>query len=144
MDIRESSLKDVVAVNKTVVEFGEPYSEEYFQDRISDKKSLVVVAYIDSKPAGYIVAYDKYEDGSFYCWMAGVDPSYRRQGVLTALMQYQEVWAKDQGYTKIRIRTRNNKRQMLANLVKKGFLFTNVEHRDDILENRIDLEKEIV
>jgi ribosomal protein S18 acetylase RimI-like enzyme len=30
-----------------------------------------------------------------------VDPTYRRQGIGRALMEYAQVWAKDQGYTQI-------------------------------------------
>lgn len=61
-----------------------------------------------------------------------------------ALMNYQEEWAKKRGYTKIKIKTRNNRREMLHYLVKCGFCFYRVEEQENIGENRILLEKQIV
>lgn len=74
----------------------------HFLDRYKDKKRLILVAYADGQPAGYLVAYDKDDDGSFYCWMAGVDPLFRRCGILSELMKYLGDWAKGHGYGKIR------------------------------------------
>ena len=76
--------------------------------------------------------------------MAGVDNNYRRLGALTALMNYQMNWAKKKGYNKLKIRTRNNRREMLSFLVKNGFNFVSVEQRDNITENRINLEHDLI
>lgn len=76
--------------------------------------------------------------------MTGVDPRFRRMGILRELMAYQEKWAKGHGYKKITIKTRNNRREMLAYVVKAGFDFVGVEVRERVEENRIMLEKEIV
>ncbi len=46
--------------------------------------------------------------------MAGVDYKYRRKGALTKLMQYQIDWAKRQGYSKLKDKTRNARREMLS------------------------------
>ncbi len=56
-------------------------------------------------------------------------------------MQYQIDWAKRQGYSKLKIKTRNARREMLSFLVKNGFNFTEVEKKENIIENRINLEK---
>ncbi|MBP6256403.1 hypothetical protein KA405_01440 [Patescibacteria group bacterium] len=50
--------------------------------------------------------------------MAGVCPAWRGKGVLKTLMFYQDKRAKEKGYSKIKIKTRNNKRAMLSYLVK--------------------------
>lgn len=141
--VREAPLEEAVKVNNTITEFGEPYAQSYFEKRIASRISLIIVAYVDEKPAGYIIGYDKYDDSSFYCWMAGVNPRYRGIGVLKALMNYQEKWAKEKGYTKIKIKTRNNRREMLSYLIKYGFNFIEVEKQPDRDENRILLEKDI-
>ncbi len=141
--IKEVQIEEVVKVNRTIVEFDEPSQKEYFEDRYKNKKKLIIVAYIAGRPVGYIVGYDKFEDGSFYCWMAGVNPEFRKRGMLKALMDYEDKWAKGKGYNKIKIKTRNNRREMLAYLVKYGFFFTKVVEQSNIEDNRILLEKEL-
>lgn len=141
--VKEVPLEEAVKVGETVVEFGETYPKSYYEDRYGDSEHLIIVGYVDGQPAGYIVGYNRDDDGSFYCWMAGVNPLFRGKGVLKELMAYQLDWAKNHGYTKIRITTRNNRRSMLTYLVKYGFLFTEVTPADNMEENRIHLEKPI-
>ena len=139
--VREVPIEVAVQISGTVKEFDPPYSKANFEDRYKDREHLIIAGYVENQPAGYIIGYDRDQDGSFYCWMAGVNPRYRRKGVLTALMNYESDWAKSHGYTKLKITTRNNRREMLANLVSKGFLFTDVTPRPDPTDNRISLEK---
>ena len=138
--IKETIIEEAIKVNETIVEF-ESYSKSYFEDRYKNRDKLIIVAYLDDQPAGYIVGYDRYKDGSFYCWMAGVDPEFRRKGILKFLMDYLDKWAKDKGYSKIRIKTRNNRRNMLAYLIKYGFYAIEVKQHSSIEENRILFEK---
>ena len=141
--VKEVPIEEVVKVNATITEFDEPYQKNYFEERYGDKEKLIIVAYLDKIPAGYIVGYDKDNDSSFYCWMAGVNPQFRRKGILTSLMNYQEKWAKEKRYTKIKIKTRNNRREMLSYLLKSGFYFYQVDQQKNIEDNRILLEKPI-
>ena len=143
--VKEVSIEEAVKVNRNVIEFdGKDTTKEDFEKRYVGKDNLIIVAYYKNIPIGYIIGYDRYEDGSFYCWMAGVDNNYRRLGALTALMNYQMNWAKNKGYNKLKIRTRNNRREMLSFLVKNGFNFVSVEQRDNITENRINLEHDLI
>ncbi len=148
MDITtiESTLDQALAVNKQIPEFDEPhFTKAYCEQKCKDKEKIILIAKIDNKPAGYLIGFDRYGDGSFYCWMTGVIPAYRKQGVLKALMHYQEQWAKKKRYTSIRLKTRNKRREMLAYLIKYGFSFRGVikkehEHPE---EYRICMEKKI-
>jgi len=142
--VKEVPIEEALKVNATIVEFQEYTKKEDFENRYKDKERLIIVAYLDNQPAGYLVGYDEVSDGSFYCWMGGVNPKFRKQGVFKALMNYQEKWAKIKGYKKIKIKTRNNRREMLAYLVKYGFYFTEVERHPNIEDNRILLEKKIL
>ncbi len=143
IEIKEANIEDVVKVHNLVPEFGELCEKDYFENRYKDKKSLVIVAYINGEPVGYLVGYDRDKDWSFYCWMAWVMPEYRKNWILTKLMGYENERAKENWYNKIKIKTRNNKRQMLSYLVKNWFNFIEVFWSDNINENRILLEKEI-
>lgn len=143
--VKEVSIEEAVKVNRNVIEFdGKDTTKEDFEKRYVGKDNLIIVAYYKNIPIGYIIGYDRDNDGSFYCWMAGVDNNYRRLGALTALMNYQMNWAKNKGYNKLKIRTRNNRREMLSFLIKNDFNFVSVEQRDDITENRINLEHSLI
>lgn len=141
--VRETPIEEAVKVSATIREFDKKYSKQYFEERYKGKEKLIIIGCIGNKPVGYLVGYDRYGDGSFYCWMAGVNPTYRKMGALKALMNYMIKWSKKKGYSKIKIKTRNNRREMLAYLVKYGFCFIGVEQKPDIKDNRIILEKGI-
>ncbi len=143
LKVKQVPVEEAVKVNLTIPEFAERYQKDYFRDRYKSRETLIIVAYFGKKPAGYLIGYDKLGDKSFYCWMTGVVPEFRRKGVLKALMNYQEQWAKNKGYNKIRLKTRNKRREMLTYLVKYGFYFVEVEKYPDIEENRILAEKNI-
>ena len=142
--IKEVSIKDVADVHKKIPEFRETPADKLLgSDRYKDKKVLFLVAYVGKNPAGYMVSYDRFGDKSFYCWMTGVMPDYRESGILSAMMNYLFRWASLNGFSKIKIKTRNERREMLAYLVKRGFFFTSVEQRDEIKDNRVCLERSI-
>ena len=143
ISVKEVPVEEAVKINLTISEFEERYNKDYFEDRYKNKDTLIIVAYFNNKPAGYLIGYDRFGDGSFYCWMTGVAPEFRRKGVLKALMDYQETWAKKKGYKKIRIKTRNKRREMLIYLAKYEFYFTEVEKYPNIKDNRILCEKEL-
>ena len=144
IEVKEVSIEEAFKVHQNVLEFQEePISKEYLEERYKNLPHLIIVAYLNHMPVGYIIAYDKYKDKSLYCWMAGVDNKYRRIGVLTYLMDYQTSWAKKHGYNKIKIKTRNVRREMISFLVKNNFNFTSVEQKEFIIDNRINLEKNI-
>jgi hypothetical protein len=58
-------------------------------------------------------------------------------------MSFLEDWARKNKFSKIRIKTRNKWRGMLAFLVDSGYLFMKVDGYSDVRENRIYLEKDL-
>jgi ribosomal protein S18 acetylase RimI-like enzyme len=141
--IYKSSLAVALKVHNTVLEFESEPNEKYFSDRLANHERLVLVAHVDDKPAGYLIGYDRDQDGSFYCWMTGVNPVYRRMGIVRCLMKYEETWAKARGYTSIKVKTNNERRAMLINLITSGF---NVVSVDPIAPPRylsVHLEKQL-
>jgi len=145
--IRESDLLTVVGINAAIPEFldgsGNAYSLKHFADKITGKRHFILIAYYNNEAVGYIVAYDQLNDGSFYCWMAGVIPDFRRQGILKALMDYLFEKSEKMGYEKIRIKTRNDRRAMLSYLVSHDFLVTGFipDPDSDALKNQILFER---
>jgi GNAT superfamily N-acetyltransferase len=139
--VKPSNLDLVMDVHAKIPEFkGAGYDRGVFEQRLK-AKHVLLTGFAGKTPAGYLAAYERWEDGSIYCWLTGVDPAFRRHGILTKLMASLEQWAKSHGYQKITIKTRNCRREMLSFLVKNGFQFTHVQTKTKISENRILLEK---
>lgn len=141
--VKKDSIQVAVSVHATIPEFDKPVNTVFFEDRYEGKQHVIFVAYLDETPIGYMISYDKHEDNSIYCWMAGVNPKFRRKGSLQLMMNKLETWCKENDIHTIHIKTRNSRREMLNYLVKNGFLLTEVLTEPDIKENRILLQKPI-
>lgn len=138
--IENADWDEVIAVNLQIEEFKDKYPKEIFIQRCNDKDFIALKASVDDKVVGYSVSYEASND-DFYIWMAAVLPNYRNQGILTSLISQIFDYAKNNNYKKVTIKTRNDKREMLSFLVKNGFMFNDVEKREQILDNRILLSK---
>jgi len=146
IEIKEADIDNVLEVHQYVLEMDNLHpTKSFFTNRIDGLESLITIAYFENNPVGYMISYDKSEglERNIYCWLAGVDYRTRRKGVLTSLMQYHQEWAKERGYTKIQIKTRNDKRAMLSYLVKNDWNFTKVEEANPIKNSSIYLEKDL-
>lgn len=149
--IRDAPFSAIAALHARIPEFapapGAPddtaqniaQDTEWFASRCRGKDSLTLVAAMGGNDAGYMVSYDKFGDGSFYCWMTGILPDFRRRGLLTALMERTKAEALVSGYDSIRIKTRNGRREMLSWLVAHGFDFLSVDKREPLRDSRIEL-----
>ena len=142
--VKEVTVKEILDIHKKIPEFSETPPSKFVEiNNYQGKRKLVLEARFGKEAIGYMVAYDRFQDKSFYCWITGVIPSYRNHGALSAMMNYLFNWAKLNGYSKIKLKSRNIRREMNAYLVKRGFFFTSVEQRENIKDNRISAECEI-
>ncbi len=140
--IEIGTVDEIVKLSNQIPDLDHKFNSSYFEDRFVGKNEIILVAHKDSQPAGYIVAYDRDKDGSYYCWMAGVIPKYRRLGMLKLLMGHLEAYAKRQGYKSLKIKTRNNRRAMLAYLISNGYDIIETSPSDQLANNRILFIKE--
>ncbi|NKC01056.1 MAG: GNAT family N-acetyltransferase [Pseudomonadales bacterium] len=90
-------------------------------DAVLAHKGSLFVGYVDDQPAGFKAGYDRYKDGSYYSWLGGVFPDFRRQQVAQKLLDAQEAWVRNQGYTAIYVKTRNRFVGMRIFLAKNGY-----------------------
>lgn len=102
---------------------------------------MILVAEKDQQVVGFKIGYDRYQDGSFYSWLGGVLPEYRKDSVAIQLAEEQEKWALASGFDAIRLKTRNRFRAMLIFALKNGFLIENIEIKETVENNRIILRK---
>ena len=144
LTIKPAKLADAYQVHLQIPEFEDEVPLSRFEEQLATSdQQQILIAYFNDQPAGYMVSYDRYKDGSIYCWMTGVLPEFRRHGVLKAMMNELIDWAKTAGFKKMKIKTRNSRREMLGFLVKNGFNFLEVDQRKQTKNHRILLSKKI-
>jgi GNAT superfamily N-acetyltransferase len=143
--IKEShNLQEISNLMNQMHEFSTPFDIAELKERLHGKKKLMLVAYHKDLPIGFKLGYDRYSDGSFYSWLGGVLPNFRRSGVATALLNAMETWMQDNGYHTLRFKTRNFHRAMLQFAVKQGFQVSGFKLREPIEQSRIELLKHLV
>ncbi len=140
INISETTIEKIIPLESLIPEFDEGYISNNL-NKLEGNKKLILIASIDDNPAGFAIRYDRYHDGSLYAWILGILPEYRKQGVMTALMNYTYSWAKKEGFESIKVKTQNFRRPMLFALIKEGFNFLEVEDNEDINKSKILLEK---
>lgn len=117
-------------------------TKECLSEKIKKKPSLVTnLAIHNDRIVGYKIGYEL-DCETFYSWLGGVDPHFRKQGIATKLMEEQHAYARKLGYRKVQTKTMNRWRSMLLLNIKSGF---------DVIQTIIDengihkivLEKEL-
>lgn len=89
--------------------------------KMKTKPDLLVLTAMDGeKVIGYKMGYRLNED-TFYSWLGGVDPQYRRNGIASKLMEKQHEHLTEMGYKMVRAKTMNKWRGMLILNLKHGF-----------------------
>lgn len=141
--VKKGTVAQIVKISNQIPDFDQKFDANFFQKRCLGKNEVILVAYKNNKPVGYVLAYNRDKDGSLYCWMAGVVPKYRQLGMLKLLMEHLEAYAKRQGYQSLKIKTRNTWRGMLAYLINSGYNIIETTATDRIEQNRILFIKEL-
>ena len=141
--IREGSIDEVVTLSQMIPEFDNPYSSEEYLNRLNNKKHLIAVAELHNQLVGFKVGYEWTDNATFYSWMGGVLPEFRKMGVARNLAEFQEQYARRNGFERILMKTRNMHKNMLIFAIASGFNIIQVEPKSEVLENRILLSKKI-
>jgi ribosomal protein S18 acetylase RimI-like enzyme len=140
--IKKGSIEDAVSVSNQIPELENPHQKEVYENRMTGKKYLILIAYADKKMVGFKVGYDKFQDGiNFYTWMGGVLPDFRQKGIADALAKKQETWITQNGFQNVILKTRNKHQGMLIFAIKNNFKIIKFEPRENIEEHRIILKK---
>ena len=140
--IQTGTIDDAIKTSLSIPEFKNPYTEKEYLKRLENKVHLILIAKIDKQMAGFKVGYAK-ENHTFYSWLGGVLPKYRKKGIANALMEAQENWARKKHFQLIEIKTRNCFKAMLIFSLKQNYFIKDVEKKDNPEQNRIILQKKI-
>ena len=143
LHIEQGNVSQVCKLALQIPEFSDPVYAEKLTRRLKGVPSLILIAYWNAQPAGIKIGYEREPDGSFYSWIGAVLRDYRKQGIACALAERQEAWAKDQGYTHIRFKTRNCFKAMQSFALSRGFDIIGYEPREERPQDRIWMEKKL-
>ena len=140
--IRKGAFQECVDLSSKIPEFTSPYKIEVYKKRCAGKY-LALIAEIDNQSVGFKIGYDRLNDGSFYSWMGGVLPKFRRMGVAYSLANFQEKWATNNKFSSILLKTRQKHDGMIAFSLNRGFIIT--EETQIVLDEgtRIWMEKSL-
>ena len=140
--IREGAFQECVDLSSKIPEFNSPYKIEEYKKRCAGKY-LVLIAEIDNQSVGFKIGYDRFNNGSFYSWMGGVLPKFRRMGVAYSLANFQEKWATKNEFSSSLLKTRQNHDGMIAFSLNRGFIITEETQIIPAEETRIWMEKSL-
>lgn len=115
---------------------------EFFKDRLKQKKDVfIVIASMSDQLIGFKLGY-LYNDDTFYSWVGGVLEAFRKQGIAMRLAQIQEDYVKQKGYSKLRTKSMNKFKAMMAMNLKRGFDITSV-YTNQSGQTKIVFEKDL-
>jgi predicted GNAT superfamily acetyltransferase len=140
--IREGTIAECIEISKNIPEFSSNgYDENTYFQRLTNKQFLILVAVKDQQLIGFKIGYNRYDDGSFYSWLGGILPEFRKYHIASQLAAEQECWAYEKGFNSIVLKTRNRFKAMLIFALKNDFLIENIESKKNNEETRIILRK---
>ncbi len=141
--VEQTDFETVSKAHKKIPEFDENYLEERYERKCPGNDPVHLVAKKGNDLVGYAVSYDKFSDGSYYVWMAGVRPENRREGIMTQIIEKATQIAGKKDYSSIKIKTRNENKEMRHFLIDKGFEVCGYNEKETVDESEILHKKSI-
>lgn len=103
-------------------------------DKIRNKRHLFLVAYDGVQAIGFKLGYVIPKTRTFFSWLGGVHPDYRRQGIARDLLMQQELLVKEMGMHKIYFTSYDKFPAMIHLGKKQGYLLVRTEPDDGELK----------
>ncbi|NVJ84727.1 MAG: GNAT family N-acetyltransferase [Algoriphagus sp.] len=141
--IREASLEELYRVHQEIPEFPGKASLDFYRNRLKHRLFLALLAETEGELIGFKVGYQSDIPDTFYSWMGGVKPEFRKLGIANALAEYQENWAKEKGFRSIYFKTRNRFPAMIAFELNRGFKIMEVIPKGGVEDYRIVMLKQL-
>lgn len=134
--IEVGTFVEIVAISEQIPEFERVTTLEQLKRKLDGVVNLILVAKIEGVLVGYKVGYQLTAD-TFYSWLGGVIPEYRKHGIATLLLNHQEKWVLDAGYKQIKVKSMNRYPSMLQMLISNGYEIASVEGEVDSSGSKI-------
>ncbi|UCD27517.1 MAG: GNAT family N-acetyltransferase [Planctomycetota bacterium] len=123
--------------------FRPPRDQAFLERRLAGKVNpLILLARVERQPVGFALGYEL-KPSTFYCWLIGVVPDYRRAGIASQLMGALVALAAESGYKLVRFECFNRQRPMLHLAIKQGYNVVGVRYDSDTGDNLLILELDV-
>jgi len=100
---------------------GSYLSDDEIATAIGDGPHLVLTAWLDGRPAGYLVAKDDATMDELYVDYLGVDPAARGRGLGRALLRHAMRWGEGRGRRRAALTVRQDRIEALSLYLQCGF-----------------------
>lgn len=117
--------------------------ETFFRRRLLGRYNvLLLVANLDKRPVGFCAGFEL-KPNTYFNWLVGVLPDFRRTGVASQLIEAQSAWAREHGYAKIRFECHNQHRTILQFAIAHQYDVVGIRWDTDRGDNLLILEKRL-
>lgn len=145
IEIKPGSCEDCFAIASVIPEFSSgAYPLKEYKQRILNRQHLILVAFENDMPVGFKMGYQKDGENTFYSWLGGVLPQFRKNGIASKLAKEQEKILKENGFQTLEFKTRNYLKPMLIFGLKNGFNIVEVIKKETESNHRIVLRKTLI
>ncbi|HOA74118.1 MAG TPA: GNAT family N-acetyltransferase [Phycisphaerae bacterium] len=115
----------------------------YFERRLKGRANpLILLAQVEKRPAGFALGYE-IKQSTFYAWLIGVLPAYRKAGIASQLMEAMTAWTRENGYHVLRFECYNRARPMLKIAASQNFDIVGVRYDTDEAANLVIFEQTV-
>jgi len=123
--------------------FTPPTEEAFFARRFRGRMNVsMLVAIVERQHVGFIIGFELMPS-TYFCWLCGVVPDFRRAGIATQLMQGQQAWARDHDYALMRFECQNQHRPMMHAAITEGYDLVGIRWDSVTANNMVIFEKEL-
>lgn len=105
---------------------GSYLSDDEIAAAIGDDTSLVLTAWLEGRPVGYLIAKDDTTAGELYVDYLGVEPAGRGRGLGRALLHHAIRWGAGRGRSRAALTVRQDRAEALSLYLQCGFVPTRV------------------
>lgn len=113
----------------------------YFQRRFLGRHNpLLLIATLEDRPVGFFIGFEL-KPNTFFAWLCGVLPEYRRQGIASQLLEGLQAWAINERYDMVRFECHNQIRPMLQMAIAHGYDIVGVRWDSERANNLVIFEK---
>ncbi len=101
---QNDQILEIDEILNSIPEFSHKTTTEEIQKRIEGKDHDFIIAHENNEPAGFLIAYN-IDQKTYYNWLMGVLPEFRRKGFGRQLLEKFESIAKEKGYSAVQVKT---------------------------------------
>jgi GNAT superfamily N-acetyltransferase len=113
----------------------------FFERRMRGRANVLrLIAEVDHRPVGFSCGIELKPD-TWFNWLVGVLPDFRRAGIAAQLTEAEHAWARDHGYRYVRMECHNQHRPVLHMGITLGFDVVGVRWDSDFNTNLVIFEK---